>query len=147
MLMTFDSILRRINLVRPSKNMDRISFTSFFNLAISYTFLSALCELAIMIIDKAEIKRMNLQFLNESSLTKNVPFNMLYIRFFIYNFSAILSFALLALLLTLISSSEGTISPFTFFSGTSKFPNISRSGSPSNMPFLIKRFTNRSSKE
>ena len=50
-------------------------------------------------------------------------------------------------LLIVISASEGTISFSIILKGTSKFPKKSRSGSPSNMPFLTNRFTNRSSKE
>lgn len=72
-----DSIFSRINFDLPSTNAERHSFTSLLSLAISYTFLSALCELAIMIMAKKEMKRMILQFLKESSLIKNVPFKML----------------------------------------------------------------------
>lgn len=144
---TTDSFLSSMSFFLPSTNADRNSFASLFNLAILWTFLSALCELAIITNASDEIKRIILQFLNASSLTKKVPFKICDTLFLIYNFSATLSFALLALLFILISSLFGTINPPTFFKGTSKCPNTSLSGSPSNKPFLIKRFTNLSSKE
>ena len=64
-----------------------------------------------------------------------------------YSFSAILNFALRALLFLFISSLLGVINFPAFLNGTSKFPYISLSGSPSNNPFLMKRFTNLSSNE
>lgn len=165
--MTEDSIFNFINFERPSTKAERNSLTSSFNFAILYTFLSALCELAIMITARNDKKSINLQFLNESSLIKIFPLKMLFILFFmllclfetffqreklifafyVYIFSAILNFALLALLFIFISSCVGIINFPIFFNGTVKFPNISFSGSPSNIPFLIKRFTNLSSNE
>ena len=162
-LITEDSIFNFISLERPSTKAERNSFTSSFNLAISYTFRSALCELAIIMTPKNDRKMINLQFLNESSLIRNVPLKTPYMLFFIlsvfavslynvkhfyyYNFSAILNFALLALLLVFISSCAGIINFPTFLNGTLTFPNTSFSGSPSNIPLLIYRFTNLSSNE
>ena len=146
--MTDDSIFKPIKYFRPSMKADRSSFTSLLSFAISCTFLSALCELAIITIARMDTKMINRQFLKASSLTKKVPFRMLYRPFpMLYNLSAILNFALRALLLFSISSSDGTINLPTFLNGTEKRPYKSRSGSPSNMPFLTKRFTSRSSKE
>src|SRR5690606_6328640 len=72
-----DSIFKRINRDLPSTNAERNSLTSLFKRAMLYTFLSALWELAIIMSAKPEIKMIKRQFLNESSFTKNVPFNML----------------------------------------------------------------------
>jgi len=75
--MIVDSIFKRMSLERPSTNADRSSFTSLVNFAISCTFLSALCELAIIKIDKTDKRIISHQFLNESSLIRNFPRNML----------------------------------------------------------------------
>lgn len=68
-------------------------------------------------------------------------------RTFSYIFSATRSFALRARLFCLISSFEGIMNFPTALKGTSTLPKTSFSGSPSNIPFFINRFTNLSSKE
>ena len=107
-LRTTDSNLSSIKSDLFCTYKERNAFTSSFNFAMWCTFRSALCELAIVIMARAEKNKIKRHFLKAPSLTKKVPFKMLYIMFFIfflYIFLAILSLALLALLLILISSS------------------------------------------
>ncbi len=71
------SILACINSIRTSTYSLFSSLTSAFSFEILCTFLSAVCELPIIIKAKTERKMMKRQFFKASSLTKNFPFIML----------------------------------------------------------------------